>query len=237
LSAFWDNVQVGGSFVGVVLAIWIALRTLGMFDRPAFTVRSTWLSPTDPMLGTTTIPHFVVQYDNHGNAPVTFSDFEILLPRLKGVVGKDGSFVLHLGAELFIDKRPSSRVWGIQHLKGLDYRTNKVPLRPGASHTDFFDLGAFVEVNDAFGGDQVRIPDDFEPVLQFRDSYGHWFHCDASGAHLGEYAYPHQRDLEAAGLRVQPASVVKSKRRPIRWLGWSQTETKALTRGEVRPAS
>jgi hypothetical protein len=168
------------------------------------------------------MPHFVVQYENHGNAPVTFSDFELLLPRLKGVVGTDGKFVLHLGAELFIDKRPTSRVWGIQHLKALDYRTKRLSLAPGQSHTDFFDLGAFVQAPDAFArGTELRIPDDFEPILQFRDSFGHEFHCDQDGAHHGAYRYPHQRELEAEGLRERASASATLQRRPIRWFGWS----------------
>ncbi len=52
------------------------------------------------------MPHFVLEYRNTGNVPVTFSDFELVLPRHDII--RDGQFVGHLGAELFIDKKKSS---------------------------------------------------------------------------------------------------------------------------------
>ena len=76
--------------------------------------------------------------------PVVFSDFVLVLPRLEGVIDGDGTFILHPGAELFIDKRPTSRMGNLQQWRMLDYRTNKVRLEPGDSHSDFFDLGAFL---------------------------------------------------------------------------------------------
>lgn len=190
------------------------------------------------MLGTATVPHFIVQYENCGNVPVTFSEFELLLPRLDGVIDSESGFVLHLGAQLYIDKRPSSRIWGLQHLKALDYRTNKVPLEPGASHTDFFDLGAFVGRDAlATGESAVQIPPDFSPVLQFHDSFGHEFHCDEAGVQEGPYVYPHESALTAAGFSPAPSPTLTTARRRIRWFGWTTERTEAARPKSGRPGA
>jgi hypothetical protein len=71
---------------------------------------------------------------------VTFSDFELLLPRK--MFRNDDVYIYSSGAELFIDKRPSSRVAGLAQFEKVDYRTTELRLDPGDSHTDFFDLAA-----------------------------------------------------------------------------------------------
>jgi hypothetical protein len=45
---------------------------------------------------------------------------------------------------MYIDKRPTSTVAMMKMFKAVDFRTNKVRLELGDSHTDFFDPGAFL---------------------------------------------------------------------------------------------
>lgn len=175
LRDLWDNGLAGAGAVALVLGVWIAAKSVGLLDRPKHSISARYLPPAD-LLGFFTMPHFVVEYENQGNVPVTFSDFELLLPRFEEV-STEGNYKMHLGAKLYIDKRPTSTVGAIQHLRGIDYRTNTVRLEPGESHSDFFDLGAFLEDADPKRAAADRRPSpNFEPVAS---------KCQARGPHLG----------------------------------------------------
>src|SRR5207253_2139452 len=109
-----------------------------------------------------------------------YSDFTIHLPRIDGVIDANGDFVFHQGAELLIDKRPTTRIAGYQLASKMDYRTNKVRLEPGEMHTDYFDLGAFFP--DAVASARwsaVNVPLDFNPILTFHDNFGNIFYADS----------------------------------------------------------
>jgi hypothetical protein len=167
-----------------------------------------------------TMPHFLVEYENLGNVPLTFSDFELVLPRFEKV-SSTGDYKLQLGAELFIDKRPTARIGPIQHLRAIDYRTNTVRLEPGASYSDFFDLGAFVEGADPKQKFSTgKLPPDFEPVLTFRDSFANRYWVNAEGVHAGRYEAPMAAAIRAGGRTLRDPQTVTSRRRLIRWLGW-----------------
>jgi len=104
------------------------------------------------------------------------------------VIDKSGQFIAHPGADLFIDKRETTTVGGYQLLRKLDYRTNKVRLAPGDMHTDFFDLGAFLQdaVNPGpFAPKDPVLPSDFQPILSFHDNYGNNYYCNEDGVHRG----------------------------------------------------
>jgi hypothetical protein len=135
------------------------------------------------------MPHFQLEYENRGNTPVAFSDFFLILPRIEGAIDSDGKFNFHQGAELLIDKRPTTRVGGYQLARAMDYRTNKVPLEPGEMHTDFFDFGAFfpnvTEGKSRWGS--VHVPSDFQPILSFHDNFGNTYYCDDKGVHRGRW--------------------------------------------------
>jgi hypothetical protein len=142
----------------------------------------------------------------------------LLYPRLDAL-DRRGGFILIPGAKLYIDKRLSSRLGAVQEHKAIDYRTNKVELPPGASHTDFFDLGALLDwtsEKEEGGYEWARkeraVPEDFHPVLTFTDSYGNDIHCDEHGPHSGPYRYPHQREM-LAKRRYR----CHRKRRPSPW--------------------
>jgi hypothetical protein len=96
-------------FVSLALAIWLSLRALGLLAKPKYRVSSAYVAPAPG--ATDAIPHFIVRYENTGNTPVTFSDFELLLPRK--MFRDDDVYVFSSGAELFIDKRRASRVAGL----------------------------------------------------------------------------------------------------------------------------
>ena len=224
----WDNAVAGGAVVALILGVWISARTLGLLNRPKHWLRSTYLPPRD-LVGFFAMPHFLVEYENRGNIAVTFSDFVLALPRLENVIDDDGKFILHPGAELFIDKRPTSRMGNMQHWRKLDYRTNNVRLEPGDSHTDFFDLGAFLpDVKPDSRFKQVSIPADFSPLLTFHDSYGNRYYCDDEGIHRGEYEYPHVAALMGAGEKAPARVGVLTQRRRVRWFGWKEKRTRGL---------
>jgi hypothetical protein len=225
LQSLWDNGVAGGTVVALALGKWISAKAVGLRDRPKHSISARYLPPAD-LLGFFTMPHFVVEYENQGNVPVTFSDFELLLPRFEEV-SADGDYKMHLGAKLYIDKRPTSTVGAIQHLRAVDYRTNAVRLEPGESRSDFFDLSAFLD--DADPNEPlpiVALPPQFEPVLTFRDSFGNRYHCDANGAHSGRYEAPMTTAMRAAGIKLSDPNAVVTARRWIRWFGWKHGSVK-----------
>ena len=186
----WENAVGGAAVVALALGVWISARTLGLLDRPKYWLRATYLPPRDAV-GFFAMPHFLMEYENRGNVAAIFSDFILVLPRLKDVIDPKRGFVGHVGAEVFIDKRPTTTFAGTQEYKAIDFRTHRVRLSPGDSHTDFFDLGAFLpgaEQTDQFQAGDV--PADFSPVLTFHDSYGNNFYADTEGLHAGLYRYP-----------------------------------------------
>jgi hypothetical protein len=227
LRTLWENGLAGAGAVALLLGLWLGAKAVGLLDRPKHWVRSTYLPPQD-LLGFFAMPHFVVQYENLGNVPVAFSDFELVLPRFEKVA-PDGSYTMHLGAEFFIDKRPTSTIGALQHIRAVDYRSNKVRLEPGEAHTDFFDLGAFVGNGDPPGPlEPAKLPTDFNPVLTFHDSFGSRYHCDAEGIHVGRWESPMLRDMRAAGASLKPDTTgLLSQRRLIRWFGWTKKATPA----------
>ncbi|MEX2647179.1 MAG: hypothetical protein WD249_13030 [Gaiellaceae bacterium] len=232
LQQLWDNAVAGAAVVALALGIWLTAHNLGVLRRPKHWLRSTYLPPRD-LVGFFAMPHFLVEYENRGNVPVVFSDFMLMLPRLEGVLDESGEFVLHPGAELLIDKRPTTRVGGYQVLRKLDYRTNKVRLEPGEMHTDFFDLGAFfpdVEPGDS-PWNQVSVPPDFHPVLSFHDNFGNRYYCDQDGVHRGDWEHPNLDALRAASGTTGYGTGVETKRRWLRWFGWKYDETHGT--GEV----
>lgn len=183
---------------------------------------STYLPPQD-LVGFPTMPHFVVTYRNLGNVAVTFSDFELRWPRLDGAIDANGEFRLTTGAELYIDKRLTSTIGGVQEYSKLDYRTDKRHLEPGERHTDFFDLGALlgwqdgasaVEPKHPLRWEQRTVPGDFHPVLTFSDSFGNDYYCDEVGVHFGEYTYPYaEAAVRALSAKRTPRLLTVSRGR------------------------
>jgi hypothetical protein len=139
-------------------------------------------------------------------------------------VSQDGKFVLHPGAQLFIDKRPTSKLGKQQAYKYVDYRTDKVTLQPGESHTDFFDLGAFLPNADTSGPMAIVDTSNFHPVMTFHDSRGNRFHCDVDGIHEGSYVYPLQAAMEAGASALITHAAIEVRRKWLRWLGWTVKE-------------
>jgi hypothetical protein len=228
----WDNAVGGAAVVALALGVWISARTLGLLNRPKYWLRATYLPPRDAV-GFFAMPHFLIEYENRGNVDAVFSDFMLMLPRLEGVIDAKHGFVLQVGAEVFIDKRPTTTFAGAQEYKAIDYRTHRVRLAPGDSHTDFFDLGAFLpgaEQSERFKS--ANVPSDFSPVLAFHDSYGNNFYADTEGLHPGVYQYPHESEMMKGGRRRRSIGIL-SGRRWLRWLGWTQKD--ALGLGEEPP--
>jgi hypothetical protein len=124
-SSVWDVIQGIGAVAGLLalgLSIYLGLRAAGVFEQPEYELTSSYLAPHD-IIGFPTMPHFVLMYRNVGNVPVMFSDFELKYPRLDAV-DNEGKFILTPGADLYIDKRLSSRLGGAQQYKKIDYRTS-----------------------------------------------------------------------------------------------------------------
>lgn len=225
--SLWDNAVGGAALVALALGVWISARTLGLLDRPKYWLRATYLPPRDAV-GFFAMPHFIIEYENRGNVSVVFSDFFLLLPRLGGALDPNGNFIAHVGADLFIDKRPTSTIAGRQEYRAMDYRTNRVQLGQGDSHTDFFDLGAFLpgaEQADRFNTSHV--PSDFSPVLTFHDSHGNIFYADAEGLHAGFYEYPYQAEILRVGKLRESAGLL-TWRRALKWFGWKQEKAPGL---------
>jgi hypothetical protein len=218
----WDNAVAGAAVIALALGAWISVRTLGLLNRPKYWLRSTYLPPHD-LVGFFAMPHFMVEYENRGNTPVTFSDFMLILPRIDGLIDGAGRFVLHPGAELLIDKRPTTRIAAFQSFSKIDYRTAKVRLEPQEMHTDYFDLGAFFPEakSEASRWKDVKVPTDFHPVMSFHDNFGNSYYCDNDGLHEGRWEPPHLDALRAAGARIGFSQGLQSRRRLLHWLGWT----------------
>lgn len=184
------------------------------------------------------MPHFVVQYRNTGNVPVTFSDFELILPR--HAIFQDGQYVSTLGADFFLDKRKSSRVGSLQHIKSLDYRTNKVRLEAGESHTDYFDLGAFLPDLDTTKVMNTQgIPPGFDPILKFTDSWENEIVCDRWGVADGPWKHTDWDKLVAAGYRMSDPSTLTATQRTLsrRWRFQVMGRKNAMPEPEEREIS
>lgn len=124
--------------------------------------------------------------------PVVFSDFELVLPRLDAVDEATGRFDLQPSATLFLDKRPTAQIGGLQEYSKVDHRTNKVHLGPRESDVDYFDLEALLPEGwtDLDWGQATEYANKFTPILRFRDSFGNEYHCDKEGAHWGRLRLP-----------------------------------------------
>src|SRR4051812_44826215 len=99
----WEVLRDVGAIAGLIslfLTIWLGLRALGFLERPRYTLTSSYLPPHDEM-GFGVMPHFVVEYSNAGNVPVTFSDFNLVMPRR--LFDEEDTYIDNLGAELFIE--------------------------------------------------------------------------------------------------------------------------------------
>jgi hypothetical protein len=189
---------------------------MGVFDRLRYAVTSSYI-PETGWLGLRSMPHFVVQFENEGTVPVTFSDFELLLPEVL-TPDEDGQLVGTMGAELYIDKNRASRIVALQHIEKIDYRTTKVELRGRSSHMEFFDLRTFLPEG---WGELGKLDKnygtlaDFEPVLAFHDNYGNEFHCDRRGIHRGAYEHPQMEALKTEGYDPGTPSKIVVKRRRV----------------------
>jgi hypothetical protein len=189
-STLWNVFQDVGSVAGLIalfLGVWLSLRAIGVFDRPSYEISAGYLPERDE-IGFGAMPHFVLEYRNTGNVPVTFSDFELVLPRHDFI--RNGQLVGHLGAELFIDKKKASRIGSFQHVQAIDYRTIRVELPPRTSDSTYFDLGAFLPNLNPERIEPAQVPLDFEPVLKLTDSWGHELWVDRHVA---------RRQVEAPG--------------------------------------
>lgn len=224
-----DIVQDFGSVAGFIalgLSIILGLRAIGVFDRPSYEIEASYLPERD-LLGFAVMPYFIVQFRNDGNKPVTFADFELILPRPNVI--HQGKLMAHLGAELFIDKRRSSRLGAMQTADAIDYRTVKVELPPSSSHTEFFDLGAFLpNLNPDEHLQSNQIPPDFEPVLHFGDSWRNDICVDRHGIHEGEWHHSDEKEL--AGMGHTKYSLGSTLHRKRRWLSrkWKIETSKPL---------
>jgi hypothetical protein len=224
----WDNAVALLAAAAVFAALWLSARQLGLLNRPKHWLRSTYLKPHD-LIGFFAMPHFQLEYENRGNVPIVFSDFFLQLPRIEGVVDSDGTFVFHPGAELLIDKRPTTRIGGYQLARKLDYRTNKVRLEPGEMHTDYFDLGAFFPADEGTAPwATVSVPSDFQPILSFHDNFGNTYYCDETGVHRGRWVHPHEAALLEVASDLGLGQGLQTKRRLLRWFGWKEQTTTGL---------
>jgi hypothetical protein len=97
LRNLWENGLAGAGAVALLLGIWLSARGLGLLERPRYALESLYIGPAD-YVGFSTMPHFMLQINNTGNVPVTFSDFELILPRRD--IFRDGSLWLIPGHEL-----------------------------------------------------------------------------------------------------------------------------------------
>jgi hypothetical protein len=210
------DLQLAGAiagFVALVLSILINLRQLlALFASGECLISSGYHGPTD-LIGWASKPRFFLMFENKRSVPMDFRHFELLLPRLDGVIS-GGEFVAHQGAELFKDGQPTgSRLKARQEYKKIDFLTRVVRVEPHSSEAEFFELDAFLPERPPKGwGVEPRLPSDFKPVLQFRQAAGEQeFHCDELGIHPGPYHWPHERELLAI-RKVTPAKVVELRR-------------------------
>lgn len=147
--------------------------------------------------------------------PVDFRHFELLLPRLSGVV-EDGRFIAHPGAKLYRDGVPlGSKFKPRQEFEKIDSLTRIVRVEPYSSEIEFFELDAFMPEGLPEGWEnELTLPADFKPVLQFRHAAGTEFHCDAEGTHAGPYEWPYAEDYR--GVRASSASARPARAAELR---------------------
>jgi hypothetical protein len=184
----------------LVVGLGVSLRALGVFQRADYSIQSSYQRPTATDFHHRTVPRFVVEWQNLGNLPVTFSHFELLEPRSTGVVSPAGEFIWHEGAEFFIDGIPRGRVPSLQAFHKVDFKTQSIDVPPRSVAAEIFEMKSFVD--EALPGQRELVLADldpyFEPVLAFQDSFGHQFHCDSHGVHPGEYVFPAEDALRRA---------------------------------------
>jgi hypothetical protein len=100
-----------------------------------------------------------------------------------------------------------------QHVRAIDYRTNKVELPPHSSHSDYFDLGAFLPGFDPERIGPANVPPDFEPILKFDDSWGHELWIDRHGLHDGRWKHRDEDRLaEEFGYKIQSSRTLVRRR-------------------------
>jgi len=222
--------QVAGAiagFVAVILSIGLNLRQLlAVFARRRCVVTSDYHGPAD-LVGFSSKPRFILMFENPSAVSMDFRHFELLLPRLEGVVDDDGQFVAHPGAKLFKDGSPlGSSLRFRQEFRKIDFVTRSVRVEPQSSEVEFFELDAFLP-GPAPEGWQIDtpVPSDFEPVLQFRHAAGQEFHCNQNGIHSGPYRWPFEKNFLAVRTAT-PAKVVELRRSSF-LRRWSVTQRDA----------
>lgn len=226
MSTVWEVLRDAGAiagFLSLVLGIGLALRAFGVFVSPRYEISSTYLPPHDN-LGFAAMPHFVVTFENIGNVPVTFSGFEIVQPRR---MFRGDTYIDHLGAELFIDGKRSSRIGTKKDAEKVDYLTTAVRLQPQDSAVEFFPLATLFPNIDTERLQAASTGPDLNPVLQFNDSFGNVYYCDDLGIHNGRWNHPEMRRLLAIGAREIPTESLIAERgrfrREWRWNRKSET--------------
>ena len=201
--------------VGVVISNVLGLKALGVFGRSDFSVHGT-AGPRVSALGQPQHAMFTMTFKNRGSRPVSFFDFEISQPRLKNALRPDGSFNVTAGGQFLRKNREPSRWQALQHADAVYFDERRVDLRPNMSVTEMFDLDAF-EV-ETLQHPRFDWPDQFEPVLEFEDSFGGRYVSDKDGTRAGRYSYPYQAQLnKVAQLNRVPG--VRSRKLPLmpRW--------------------
>jgi hypothetical protein len=205
----WAGAIAG--LVALVLSILLNLRQLStLFVRGKCVVASSYHSPSD-LVGFASKPRFVLHFENKGSLPMDFRHFDLLLPRLEGVM-EAGHYVGYPGAELFQDGKPlGSRLMERQEFRKIDALTRTVRVDAHSSELEFFELDAFLPQPSLEGWPEEPLPSDFKPLLQFRQSPEREFHCDQAGIHPGPYVWPHAEELRIR-MTVTPAKVVEIER-------------------------
>jgi len=199
-------------FIALLLSILLNLRQLAaIFDRGECLITSSYHGPRD-LIGFASKPRFFLLFENRNALPLDFRHFELLLPRLDGIMS-EGEFVGHAGAELYHDGEPTgSRLAERQEFRKIDFLSRVVSVAPHSSEAVFFEFDALLPEPTPKGWvAETRLPADFQPVLQFLHTGGQEFHCDAHGIHPGSYVWPYASEL-AAVRTVTPARVAELKR-------------------------
>lgn len=207
----WAGAIAG--FAAVLLSILLNVNQLmSLFARGRCLITSTYHSAKD-LVGFDSKPRFVLYFENTSSIPMDFRHFELLLPRMSGVV-ENGQFVAHPGARLYRDGVPlGSRFKPRQEFVKIDSLTRVVRVEPYSSEIDFFELDTFMPEGIPEGWEMdLSLPDDFKPVLQFRHAAGAEFHCDADGIHPGPYVWPYAEDYRRVRAAARPAKAAELRR-------------------------
>jgi hypothetical protein len=211
-------------FVALLVSIVLNLRQI-LFASQKNRITSTYHRPKD-LVGFRSKPRFVVRIHNLSALSGEFRHFELLLPRLQGVVTDRGEFVHSPGAELYKDGEAlGSRLRARQEFRKIDYLRRTVTVGPNASAVEFFELDAFLPDPPPQGWQAASLPEDFEPVLAFEHSSGLEFHCDASGLQPGPYRWPYEKELRASTMITRPNALeLRRGRFRRRWSAHEVTE-------------